>query len=365
MEENNLNILQSKVSYQGNTWTSLSKELTIKDVLEEIKSSKYENQITNLRNLLLNDKKEEYNTHKKNLPAVTFCATFEKKRRRENIKTYNSIIVIDIDKLDSKELERYINLLKNDSFVFSFWRSPSNEGIKGLVCLKFDFDIEYNEIDKIHKSAFTKLSKYFKDKYDIELDQSGSDTTRLCFFSFDVDLEIKTKFEYFEILKLDIENSPVKNVAEKEIKIKFASNKDALYNPKDKNKANDRKTISSIISYLSRKKLSITNSYQEWYKVAMAISNTFTYEIGEKYFLKLSSMDQNKYNETNCKNFLLNCFESRNGVVKFTSIIYLANNKGYLTQNQKKIGVLKVGDENLPQVSSSNTVIHLPEDLKE
>ncbi|SDH07594.1 Primase C terminal 2 (PriCT-2) [Flavobacterium omnivorum] len=336
MKENNLNILQSKVSYQGNTWTSLSEELTIKEVLEEIKSSKYENKIAKLRNLLLDDKKEEYNTHKKNLPAVTFCATFEKKRRRENIKTYNSIIVIDIDKLESKELEHNINLLKNDSYVFSFWKSPSNEGIKGLVCLKFDFEIEYNEIDKIHKSAFIKLSKYFKDTYDIELDQSGSDTTRLCFFSFDANLEIKAKYEYFEILKLDVENSPIKSVTQKELKIKFASNKDALYNPKDKNKANDRKTISSIISYLSRKNLSITNSYQDWYKVAMVISNTFTYEIGEKYFLKLSSMDLHKYNETNCKNFLLNCFESRNGVVKFTSIIYLANNKGYLTQNQKK-----------------------------
>jgi hypothetical protein len=338
LKEKNLNILQSKVSYQGNTWTSLSEELTIKEVLEEIKSSKYENKIVDLRNLLLDDKKEEYNVHKKNLPAVTFCATFEKKRRRENIKTYNSIIVIDIDKLKSEDLEYNINLLKKDSFVFSFWKSPSNEGIKGLVCLKFDFKIEYNEIDKIHKSAFIKLSKYFKDKYCIELDQSGSDTTRLCFFSFDADLEIKTKFEYFAILKLDIENSPIKNVIRKELKVKFASNKDALYNPKDKNKANDRKTISSIINYLTRKKLSITNSYHEWYKVAMAISNTFTYEIGEKYFLKLSSMDIQKYNETNCKNFLILCFESRNGAVKFASIIYLANNKGYLTQNQKNKG---------------------------
>ena len=83
MKENNLNILQSKVSYQGNTWTSLSEELTIKEVLEEIKSSKYENKIAKLRNLLLDDKKEEYNTHKKNLPAVTFCK-------------YNAIVFLEI-----------------------------------------------------------------------------------------------------------------------------------------------------------------------------------------------------------------------------------------------------------------------------
>lgn len=365
MEENYRNILESKVSFQGNTWSNLSKEMTINEVLLEIKSNRYENQILNLRSLILQDKLDEYNTHKKNLPAVTFCGTFDKKRKRDNLKTYNSVVVIDIDKLNSTELKTNIDLLKNDSFVFSFWKSPSNEGLKGLVCLNFEFEIELNNIDKIHKSAFSKLSNYFKEKYNIELDQSGSDTTRLCFFSFDNDLVIKDKLDYFNISKSEIEITTENNKIEKATKIKFASNKDSLFNPKDKNKPEDRKTISTIISFLSRKKISITTSYQEWYKVAMAISNTFTYEIGEKYFLKLSSMDENKFNEINCKNFLLNCFESRNGVVKFTSIIYLANKKGFLTQNQKKIGVLKAGDENLTQISSSNTVIHLPEDLKE
>ena len=42
---------------------------------------------------------------------------------------------------------------------------------------------------------------------------------------------------------------------------------------------------------MTKRNLSITNSYEEWYRIALAIANTFTYEIGEKYFLKISKID--------------------------------------------------------------------------
>ena len=67
----------------------------------------------------------------------------------------------------------------------------------------------------------------------------------------------------------------------------------------------------------------------------MAISNTFTYDIGLNYFLKLSKLDDTKYNEIVCTNFLINCYETRKGNVNFSSIIYLANQKGYQTKHQK------------------------------
>ena len=70
----------------------------------------------------------------------------------------------------------------------------------------------------------------------------------------------------------------------------------------------------------------------------MSISNSFTYDIGLDYFKRFSSIDKEKYDETNCANFLQNCYESRNGSIKFNSIIHLANEKGYLTKQQKKKG---------------------------
>jgi hypothetical protein len=78
----------------------------------------------------------------------------------------------------------------------------------------------------------------------------------------------------------------------------------------------------------------------------MAIANTFTYDVGEKYFLKLSSFDSKKYIETECKKFLKSCYESRNGAIKFRTIVYFANEKGYLTKKQRDRGSEAV-DESL------------------
>jgi hypothetical protein len=317
-----------------------------------------------LRSLILKGNKVEYNSHKRTLPAVTFCGTFDGERKRTKIKSYNSVIVLDVDKLDEEELNRIKKCWHGEPIVFSFWESPSKEGLKGLVSLRYTFELNNSNLDRAHKGAFQKLAAYFKEKHDIELDNSGSDTTRLCFFSFDPLIVTKEVVEEFEITELDILPVVASNEKTKNTELKFASNKDALFNSTNRNNPGDRYTIAAIIRFLEKKKnLSITNSYEKWYKVAMAIANTFTYEIGEKYFIKLSSFDTSKFNDLECRNFLVNCYESRNGAIKFNTIVYLANEKGYVTKKQRERGSEAV-DESLSQVSSSKTVIHLPEDLK-
>ena len=118
--------------------------------------------------------------------------------------------------------------------------------------------------------------------------------------------------------------------------------------------------MKAIIRFLDNRNLSITYSYEDWLKIGLAISNTFTFDVGEKYFLKLSSMDKGKFNEINCKNFLLNCYENKSGAIKFSTIVYLANKKGYKSKKQREKG----SEAASSQISSSRTVIHLPEDLK-
>jgi hypothetical protein len=334
--------LEQKVSYQENTWSQISLDTTIESILSDIKSDKHKVQVENLREQLKKGNKDYYDNYKKRLPAVTFSATFNIRRTGENLKKYNPIIVIDIDKLDELQLINTFEHLNNDEYVITFWRSPSNNGFKGLVCIDYQFENNEIDIDTIHKSAFNKLSVYFLEKYNIELDKSGNDITRLCFLSYDIELVLKSKSSKFIITEEDIVKS-VKSKSKDKITITFASNRDALYNPSEKNNQFDRKIMSDIIRYLTNKKLSITNKYEEWCKVGMAISNSFTYDIGIKYFLKLSSLDNDKFNEVTCVNFLNNCYETRKGNVNFNSIVYLANQKGYTTQKQKN-GVPKAED---------------------
>lgn len=333
-------ILSFNVSYQANTWSEISFDPTIETILNQIKSDKHKTQIEDLRNKLESGNKDYYDNFKKQLPAVTFSSTFNLKRTNDNLKKYNHLIVIDIDKLDTEQLKNTYEHLLNDEYVFSFWRSPSNKGFKGLVSINYLFDSAILELDILHKSAFKKLSEHFAQKYNIDLDKSGSDITRLCFLSYDKDLILKTSFVKFNVNAEDIIYS-TKKLIKKKIKLNFATSRDALYNPLEKNNQFDRKILTDIIRYLNSKNHSITNNYEEWCKVAMAISNAFTYDIGLKYFLKLSSLDTDKFNDISCTNFLINCYETRKGNVKFSSIVYLANQKGYKTKYQKN-GVPKV-----------------------
>jgi hypothetical protein len=328
------NILNTKVSYQKNTWSDISYEPTVKEILEVIKSDKLKLQITDLREKLNQDNNEYYDTHKKQLPAVTFSGTFNHKRTLENLKLYNSLIVLDFDKLNEDEIIEGHKHLLADEYVLTFWRSPSNKGFKGLVSLEYiNVSDEFN-IDILHKSAFKKLSNHFKELYNLELDKSGSDISRLCFLSYDTNLVFKENEKKFIITEDDLVFEVNKEKATKQT-IKYSSNKDALYNPINKNNQLNRKLMTDIIRHLTNKNKSITYSYAEWCKVGMAIANSFTYDIGLKYFLKLSNLDKTKFNEAHCINFLSNCYETKNGNVSFGSIIYLANQKGYTTKNQK------------------------------
>ena len=117
-----------------------------------------------------------------------------------------------------------------------------------------------------------------------------------------------------------------------------------FYNSLNRNLPSDRKVMQAIIKYLTKRKLSITSSYEDWYKVAYAISNTFTLDIGEKYFLSLCKLDNEKYNEIESKNMLIYCYKNSLGSIKFNTILYNANIKGYKTILQRG-KVLKVDSD--------------------
>lgn len=333
-------LLKRKVSYQENTWSEIAFDTTIESILLDIKSHKHKIQVENLRTQLRKGNKDYYDSNKKRLPAVTFSATFKINRSGENLQTYNPLIVIDIDKLDESQLQKTFDQLKDDDYVISFWRSPSNNGFKGLICIDYQLESREIDIDILHKSAFAKLSIYFLNKYNIELDKSGNDITRLCFLSYDEDLILKPELNRFIMTESDLISS-VRSKSKDHTNLTFTTNRDALYNPFERNSQLNRKIMTDIIRYLTSKNLSITNKYEEWCKVGMAISNSFTYDIGIKYFLKLSALDIDKFNLVNCTNFLNNCYETRKGIVNFNTIVYLANHKGYSTKHQKN-GVPKV-----------------------
>ncbi len=337
MNEYITRVLNSYISFQKNTWSSFSKEMTISEVLNEIKSDIYLHQVSKLRELYVNDDLQSYNAEKLRLPAVTFCGKFDTDRKKEKLSEYNYLIIIDIDKLSNEQLIDIDKKLHNDNYVLSFWKSPSNYGIKGIVPLKYNF--EFSDIDLVHKSAFNKLYEYFLSTHNIELDRSGSDTTRLCFLSYDPEIIIKSNVEFFQIEKEDLNITlETKNRLSAKIKVFDKSKKNALYNPKNRNKSLDKRAIKDILIYLTKRRIVITGEYENRYKIAYAIANTFTFDVGKLFFLDLCKIETDKYNEQRELKLLEYCYEKNSGLIKFKFIEDLVkDNYGYIKKTLEKV----------------------------
>lgn len=333
-------ILNKKVSFQNNAWSDLTKEYSVFEILDFIKKGKYSYEVNELRKLLYNNEKEKYNDNKKRLPGVTFSATFKDARKQDYIKEYNHILVVDIDKLSEQELFRIKLLLANDQYVFAYWESPSKMGIKGLILLDYENNLDENNIILYHKHAFKRILCYFNDNYKIYLDSSGSDITRLCFLSYDINLILKNEILPFKIVEKSFE------IIKNDYKIKIIKNKSKnlntinpyWLNPVGKNKPIDRDKIGKIIKFLTKKNKSITFDYNHWYRVAYSISNTFSYDLGEKYFLKLCRLDGAKHNEIESSNIIKYCYENTQGNIRFNTIVYLAKEQGYLSEGSLEDG---------------------------
>jgi len=302
-------------------------QTSLLDELKDIKEGKYKSIIEKCRYFTKNNDYDSYKTLKIKLPIVTFCGTFKNGRKLENLDVYSNIMILDIDHIDLSNTDNIKEKLTNDNYIYSVWLSPSNEGLKALV--------KINGTPKEHKSSFNSLKEYFKTKYDIELDNSGCDITRLCFVSWDENLYLNTNSEIYTdklIIEVVNETKSKKSILSKSL------NKSA-YATEGLNKPEHRKMINLIIKFLKRKDLSITNSFDKWLRVALAIASTFSYDIGEKYFLSLCELDKEKHNELESKNILKYCYNNRNlemaSSISLGTIVFYAKEKGFISKKDR------------------------------
>lgn len=166
---------------------------TSKDLIKKIRSEK---------------DKSKRNELKRNLPAICFSGKFS--RRNDNaIIEHSGLICIDFDNYNSHEdLLKDIDILRNDTYTFSLFISPSGNGIKVLV--KIPPEIEN------HKSYFDSLVEYYSNSH---LDIVAKNISRICYESYDKDIYVnknskvwntkKENFNYLEkppLIKLTNEN---------------------------------------------------------------------------------------------------------------------------------------------------------------
>ena len=175
---------------------------TISTILEEIKTGKYKHAIVYLRKSLSEKKEEAYNKAKKSLPAFTPSGKFVGGRKLEFLAEYSNCIILDIDKLSAIDLQNASHLANQCEFTFASFISPSGNGLKILVKINSD--------KANHKEAFLLVQAHYESILKLEIDKSGKDVTRLCFYSFDENLYLNDNASVFVTsipVEIPLENS--------------------------------------------------------------------------------------------------------------------------------------------------------------
>jgi hypothetical protein len=167
---------------------------TIPTILEEIKTGKYKPGIIYLRKSLAEKKEEAYNKAKKSLPAFTPSGKFVGGRKLEFLAEYSNCIILNIDKLSKEQLLNAKMVAAQSEFTYACFISPSGNGLKILVKINSD--------KANHKEAFLLVQAHYEAILKLEIDKSGKDVTRLCFYSWDENLYLNENSKTFVTLSV-------------------------------------------------------------------------------------------------------------------------------------------------------------------
>lgn len=324
------------ISFFLNMKSAEARTASVGQVLDAITGPFYEKQVKTIRQLKAQGKKDEANEIKGNLHAVTFCATFKGRRLSGLYERYNSLMVIDIDNLSKDEMDRVQDCLESNAYVATYWKSPSGTGWKGLVPLFFLHTDKHTDVVEMHHWAFKKLEEAFKEDYNITLDASGKDITRLCFMSWSPELRLKDEFDTFSVDmdEMKAEQKVRKKSGGERIVVQSSGEpiKWNLVDGKKQGERNpyDRRLMERIYKYLALRGESITSTYEEWVKVAFAIAQTFHSTYGRKIFMKLCELDGANHNEAKSERLIYDAYTTPVIRSDFSSIIYLASRKGFI-----------------------------------
>lgn len=166
-----------------------SKTMSVLDVLWKISEGHWQSKINAYR---FEPDKKRRESLKKRLPAVTFSGCISGNQRLDdNISSYTGLLICDIDKITPGSLNRYKALLRDDNYVVGFFESPS-KGLKVLI--KVDSELKHHS-----QHAFLQVEAYMEEHYDITIDPSGKNPSRLCFVSHDPGMFYNENHDVFPV----------------------------------------------------------------------------------------------------------------------------------------------------------------------
>lgn len=168
-----------------------TKNLVAADVEEIFKAigtgGKQTEQILKIRKMVSDKVGEDLvKKEKAKLPAILFNGTFSE-RNNEGLIESSGLMILDFDN-DVPNMEKF------KDFIYAMFKSPSGTGVKIL------FRIPIVKSDAEYKTYFYAVQKQIP-----QIDPSGKDIARLCYFSLDEEIYVQT-FENVKVWTEKIES---------------------------------------------------------------------------------------------------------------------------------------------------------------
>lgn len=289
------------LSYYTNSFeTSSSRTISMDILLDNIRDGQYQDAVLNYRNEKEKSRKTKL---KKALPSVTISGTFS--ARNDNaLLEHSGFICIDIDDIDPNDAK---SLLCADEHVYAAFTSCGGYGLAVM------FKITPSK----HKQAFYGISEYLLSNYQIVIDPTCVNVSRLRYVSFDPDLYINEKAKLFTKYppKKQVEYKPVKRIV-------FVKN-----------------DFEQIVNNIVDSRIDITYNYVDWLRIGFALSDKFG-EGGRTYFHNISSVSE-KYNQRICDKQYSACLRARGSGVTIATLYYFAKQAGIQTYSEETREIVK------------------------
>lgn len=287
-----------KVSYYPNIKKTDSREISdLVSILHNIKNGVYEDFVYPVRNAKNDKDKKEA---KAKAPSITTSGTFSQRGNNYLIQ-HSGFIAIDFDHVE--DIGDAFNLLINDPYTFSVFRSISGTGLCVVV------RINGNK----HLESFLGLERYYWTNYSLEADRSCKDVSRPRYLSYDPDLWLNENADIFK--------DYVKKESKTEIK-QF-----------DNFKGGDH-FQQKFERILSRINFDITQTYENWVKIGFAIASEYG-EAGLDYFKQISQFhpDYDEYKTEKKYRSLLG--DSKSGIT-IKTFYYICQQNGIDITDEKE-----------------------------
>jgi len=267
-----------------------SKEPKTVNLLTWLTTDKYKRQVEAVRQA---GTKEERTILKQHLPAVTPSGTFTE-RNQAGLIQHSGLLCLDIDGQDNKELLNFSDLKRELAKIANFAYIGLSVSGNGYYCL-----VPITETEK-HKLHFQAICADLR-QYGINVDQSGSDITRLRFASYD-------PLAYFNHQARPYNKTP-----------DFVQKCNSAIVQPCKNHFHE------LTSKILASKTDLTGSYKAWFEIGCSLASEFG-ENGRSYFHQLSQFHA-KYNPSETDRQFDHC-KRQSGSFSINTVFHYASLHG-------------------------------------